>query len=61
MFKQKGKRALSMLLILLMVLNAGVGALAATDTQTEPERRHPDRTADEALLADYLAGCNIYR
>ena len=45
-----------MLLALLMVLNVGIGALASTDVSAETDQQHPDQTADEALLADYLAG-----
>ena len=50
------KRILCALLALLMILNVGMGAFATAETLTEPERRHPDKTGDEALLYDYLAG-----
>jgi len=39
-----------------MILNVGMSAFASTETLTESERRHPDKTGDEALLYDYLAG-----
>jgi len=50
------RRILCALLALLMILNVGMGAFANAETLTEPERRHPAKTGDEALLYDYLAG-----
>jgi len=56
----KKKQILCMLLALLMIFNVGMGAFATTDVLAESERRHPGKTADEALLADYLAGTLQY-
>jgi len=49
------RQILCALLALLMILNVGMSAFARTNVQAEPERRHPDKTGDEALLYDYLA------
>lgn len=58
MVKNKEVRALAILLALLMLLPLFVAAFANVESQTAviTERRHPDKTGDEALLYDYLVG-----
>jgi len=58
--KKNKTKALALILALLMLLPLGTGAFASAktpsvDTLVVSERRHPDKTGDEALLYDYLA------
>ena len=61
MVKTKQTRMIALLLILLMLLPLGTAAFASMEIPTMlpselAGRRHPDKTGDEALLYDYLAG-----
>jgi len=56
----KTKRIFTALLAVLVLFSAFVPSLAADALPTEADRRHPDKTGDETLLYDYLAGNLMY-